>query len=339
MTETFDVIYGNDALKSWLLTQISHKSLGHAYIIEGQSGSGKRTFAKYAAAAIACTEEHPPCMSCAACKKILKGISPDVILFEQPDSRKTIGVDFVRALREQVYIIPSELDCKIYIVCNADTMTVQAQNAFLKILEEPPKNVYFLLLCSNASAFLPTIRSRAPVRKMQIFTDEELSLYLENNFEAAKKLIRRSPEEYSDVIRASHGTIGQALTMMSSKDAEKIRKNHSRIDRILSALIKSDHSEFLTEIKSFPSKRDEIIDTLESIYCALRDIAAVKSCESPELIFYRSVSEARELAEKLPMSAVIKFSDATLKVADDIKTNLNTSSTLLYYSELMWKYK
>ena len=147
MRKMLDSIIGNSSLKSKLLSDILSDTLSHAYIIQGKKGSGKHTVAYMTAAALSCekvsdTNAPVPCLNCPSCKKILQKKSPDVITITRED-KATIGVDAVRFLRNDVRIVPNDLDYKIYIIEDADTMTTQAQNAFLLTLEEPPKYVKF----------------------------------------------------------------------------------------------------------------------------------------------------------------------------------------------------
>ena len=119
-------IIGNKALKSQLCQEILSGSLHHAYILEGPSGSGKHTIALMAAAALACENKNDvskpiPCLSCPSCKKILERKSPDVI-FQGTEGKATIGVDIARFLKEDVHIIPNDLDHKIYIIEDADKL-------------------------------------------------------------------------------------------------------------------------------------------------------------------------------------------------------------------------
>ena len=167
--ETFFMgLYGNDRLKSYLLTAVGEKKLPHALIFEGAEGSGKMT------AVISTLSAMEPQFS----EKIASGGTPDVTVITIPDGKKSIGVTAVRDIKYQAYIKPQELSCRAFIIDKAETMTPEAQNALLKIFEEPPANVFFFLLCDNASSLLSTVRSRAPVLRMEIFDGATLSDYL-----------------------------------------------------------------------------------------------------------------------------------------------------------------
>lgn len=146
---------------------VNYNRFPHAAIIEGGTAETRLSTAKHIAAALMCRDEaDKPCLACAHCHKVLSGNHPDVEYYSEKNnkgSRKTEAfvVDTVRDIVRSVGILPNESDCKIYILENTQLMNIQAQNAFLKILEEPPKYAYFMLLCSKRSNFLDTILSRA----------------------------------------------------------------------------------------------------------------------------------------------------------------------------------
>ena len=141
----------------------------HATILSGD-GESTKEHARALAAAMLCEGPGvPPCRSCRHCRKIFRGvfpgIHPDVAVVErQPNSagklRREITVDQIRALSEDVLVLPNEAEHKVYILPEADTMNTAAQNAFLKLLEEPPAFVSFLLCAERTEALLPTVRSR-----------------------------------------------------------------------------------------------------------------------------------------------------------------------------------
>jgi DNA polymerase III gamma/tau subunit len=121
-------------------------------------------------------------------------------------------------MKSDVYVMPNESDYKIYIVESADKMTVEAQNAFLKIFEEPPAGVFFFLLCDNASVLLSTVRSRAPVLRMETFDSGTLSDYLIDHNEKAKKLFERDRDAFALLIRSSAGAIGEAIRRLGDTE-------------------------------------------------------------------------------------------------------------------------
>ena len=151
----FGSFLGNDALKMRLHAAFSEDRILHSYALCGPAGSGRHTLARQMAAAMQCTGEgRLPCGVCAACRKVMGNVHPDVITVNDPE-HKMISVDVIREMRADVFLRPNEGKRKIYIL--EQDMGEPAQNALLKILEEPPAYGAFLILTTNAEKLLPTI--------------------------------------------------------------------------------------------------------------------------------------------------------------------------------------
>ena len=145
----------------------------HTLLIEGAPGSGKRTLAYEAAAMLLCRSsggsEEIPCGACPSCRKMEKRLHPDLTVVGPEPKKQTIGVDAVRAVRENAWIAPHEADRRVFLIPEAQNLTAAAQNALLKLIEEPPEAAYFLFTVPSRSALLETVCSRAshlPLREM-----------------------------------------------------------------------------------------------------------------------------------------------------------------------------
>ncbi len=139
------------------------QAVSHAYILSAASPEERETESIHLAAAMLCESEGArPCLQCRSCRKVLRGVHPDVVWVdpEVKEHRREIKVGQIRAILADAYIMPTEAARKVYILRSADTMNLNAQNAFLKLLEEPPKSASFLLAVSNPAQLLPTVRSR-----------------------------------------------------------------------------------------------------------------------------------------------------------------------------------
>lgn len=134
--------------------------LSHAVLLEGGDAETRLAAAKELARAIVCTGEEKPCGHCRACKKAQSDNHPDIHLLQKDEKSAFIKVDAVRALKEQAMLLPNDGEHSAFIVREAQFMNVQAQNALLKILEEPARHVHFLLTAESKAALLETIRSR-----------------------------------------------------------------------------------------------------------------------------------------------------------------------------------
>ena len=155
----------NTAVESRIRAAAERGSLAHALLF---TGPGDRiAAARFAAAAMECTAERgKPCGVCAACRKVLENIHPDVMTVQDPE-HKNIAVDVVRAVRSDAYIRPNEGLRKVYIFENCALLTEQDQNVLLKIVEEGPPSAAFLFCAENSAAVLQTLRSRCVELKLR----------------------------------------------------------------------------------------------------------------------------------------------------------------------------
>lgn len=260
----FDRFLGNAELKARLKRDIAAGRLAHAYMIEGPRGSGKKTLAKLIAAAVACGEPDPPCMECVNCRKIMNGQSPDVITVEADKDKVQLGVDVIRRLRDDAVFAANDLDVKVYIFPEADTMNIQAQNALLKLLEEPPEGIMFLLLTENAQGLLPTIRSRTPLLRVEALDDRTVSEWLEKNNADAAALKRDDPKAFDIAVRLSGGSIGAAAELCSPESSEECMRLWQCADKLVRLLSERGTSRSNLEFHEYASKLASSIQSVKA---------------------------------------------------------------------------
>ncbi|MCQ2455215.1 MAG: hypothetical protein MJ090_03630 [Clostridia bacterium] len=145
----------------------------HSFMIEGGSFDERLDYALYLAKAIVCTGENKPCGNCRQCQITDSGSNVDIAFLEPEDKKKFISVGQIRNLRNDAFVLPHSAEKKVYIIKNAELMNEQAQNAFLKILEEPPKSVVFILLTESRTLQLETVVSRCSIFTLSGQTAEE----------------------------------------------------------------------------------------------------------------------------------------------------------------------
>ena len=169
--------------------------LTHAYIVSGEKAADRRALADLMARALVCGASgiERPCNACAACEKAKREIHPDIIRRGPAEGKTDIPVAVVREMVQDAPTLPNEAERKVYIVEEVDGLNPSAQNAFLKLLEEPPSFVTFLLLAENPLALLPTVRSRcvhlglAPEARDASVTDGEVQALVDGFFAALAK--------------------------------------------------------------------------------------------------------------------------------------------------------
>ncbi len=332
MKPIMPTLIGNRAVASKLGSAILSGGISHAYIIGGSAKSGKHTLAYQIAASLACENKDRsdlplPCGTCEACRKILSGISPDVILVGGGE-KSSVGVDTVRELRTGVLSYPNDLDVKVYIIENADKMTPQAQNAFLLTLEEPPPYILFLLLCERPEDMLETIRSRAPIIRTEPLTTEQIEDFLSKN-EATSELMRSSPDDFYEIVMASGGRLGEAIDLADADKRERVLecREHAR-NFIASMSHRSSGGEVLDIIEGFPQNRAELADRLSLILTALRDLAVLKKSENAPLCFYHDREAALALSDNFSMFSLLSLIDSCEEARRAILRNANVKLTL-----------
>ena len=320
--EIFPSLVGNARLKERLCADVLDGAISHAYIIEGPEGSGKHTLARDFAAALSCARRGEakklPCGECPSCKKILQSKSPDVIYVNRAE-RATLGVDSIRFIRSDVAVAPNDTDYKIYVIEDAHTMTDQAQNAFLLTLEEPPSYVLFLLLCDGAEKLLETVKSRAPILRMECPSESETKDYLLRRSEFCEL----SEDEKRTVLLASNGYIGAALNLLDKKKRAPIIKRREVAKGFVRACATRIGEDAVSAVTAFGAKRDEICECVAQISLALRDLSMIKKSDRAPLLFYTDREEAVSDAEKFNALRLMEISDCISDIEEMIARNAN----------------
>ncbi len=212
----------------------------HAAIIEGGSLPDRLSLSKKIARALVCgSTEAIPCGECSHCRKSAYDMHPDILIYEPRKEKghkdEAFSVDYIREIRDDAFIIPNEADKKVMILTQAELMNTQSQNAFLKILEEPPRYAVFILLCPTRSVFLSTILSRAAVYSCgEAISDEDEKIPKEKINEAAEAvaLSVAAPNEFETVKAAGvfekdQKLLKAALPVMAEIFAEALRIRYS----------------------------------------------------------------------------------------------------------------
>lgn len=206
----FDLLLGNGALKSRLGAALAQEKTGHCYLLAGPAGSGKTTLARLLAAALQCEGRGKPCGICGSCRKAMAGIHPDIITVDTPD-RKTVPVERIRALQADAYIRPNEGRRKVYLFPRAQALTESAQNALLKLIEEPPPYGVFLLLTDNPEKLLPTVRSRCQLLRLSPLSPAQALPALKERFPG------RDEATLLSALRQGGGYLGPAAALLEDE--------------------------------------------------------------------------------------------------------------------------
>ena len=321
----FGAIIGHDDVVGHLQNAIRTNKISHAYIIGGERGSGKRLLATVFAMALQCLEpQHmeqgvEPCQVCASCRKLQSGNHPDVIFVthEKPNS---IGIDDIREqLIGDIAIRPYESRYKIYIVDDASKLTLQAQNALLKTIEEPPAYAVILLLADNPDALLPTITSRCVRLNLKPVSDDEMKDYLMNQLHVP---------DYQAEIEASfaHGNIGRAKHLAESSDFMEMTED---VIRLLKNSRRMDVAAMIEVVKAWSADKQDIYDRLDIFSMWFRDVLLFKATREVDgLIFKEEINAISERASVSSYEGIEKILEAIRTAENRLRANVNFDLTM-----------
>lgn len=261
----FDNIIGNELIKDQLKNAIRTGTVSHSYMISGEKGMGKKMLAEAFLLELFCTEQDEdrrPCLHCPECKKILSGNHPDVIYINH-EKPGLISVDEVREqLLDTIDIKPYEGRYKVYVMPDADKMNIQAQNAILKTLEEPPAYAVILLLVNDDKKLIDTIRSRVIRESLRPLTDDVISEYLKEHFDI-------SSDKTDICVAFSKGNLGRAIELCQS---ETFTEWYQRVMKILKNLRQMDITDMHIEISKLLAECPEPMEALDLLELWYRDL-------------------------------------------------------------------
>ena len=317
----FKDIVGQEQLKEHLENAIRLNKVSHAYIINGERSSGKEFIAKTFAMALQCEnrEDMEPCQECHSCKQALSANHPDII-FISHEKPNTISVDDIRSqINGDVAIKPYSGPKKIYIMNDGEKMTVQAQNALLKTLEEPPEYAVIIILTSNVNAFLPTIVSRCVVLNMKPVKDEQIKNYLMEEMEI--------PNYKADICVAfARGNVGKARLLAKSEEFDKVKEEAITLLKCINDM---EIHEIVAAIKKINEYKFDVNDYLDILSIWYRDVLLFKAThDANHLIFREEIQHIRKVADKSTYEGIEMIIDALEKSKQRLNANVNFDLTM-----------
>lgn len=314
MTGFKDVIGHKDIIE-YMQKAVETGQVSHAYILSGARGSGKKMLANLFAQTLQC-EAHgnDPCGKCHSCRQAETGNHPDII-HVQHEKPNTIGVEDVRGqVVGDVMIKPYSGPYKIYIIAEADKLTVQAQNALLKTIEEPPAYAVIFLLAENADSLLPTIRSRCVMLKLKNIKDKLIKKYLMESLEV--------PDYKADICAAfSQGNVGQAVMLAQSEHFKEI---HADALHLVKHVREMDLSEITAEVKSVSRYKLEVSDFLDLLAVWYRDVLMYKATRDVNgVIFQEEIDSVQEQASQSSYEGIELILQSLEKAKVRLRANVN----------------
>lgn len=300
-----------------LFDEIAKGYFCHAYLLEGGTASARLALAKDFARAVLCENkgaDGTPCGVCNPCRKISLDNHPDVALkgLDLPETG-SFGIDRIRDVRSDAYMMANESDYKIYIIASAERLSPQAQNALLKIFEEPPKRVVFLLLTPFRAALLPTVISRAKIYTLPTGTKNGLLLELK---EAHPEFSTLFAERVAGFLSAI------AKTTFTDKELTLCREAFELTVRFY---VQSDECRLLEHL---PKKREELGVYLPILALAARDVLLFKKGSPEQAFLLVGEGEVRKAAGRFTSAKLLGLYEAFFASQERLDLNGNVNAVL-----------
>ncbi len=318
--QSFANIIGQTSIKEHLKKSLQTGKISHAYIFYGEKGSGKKTLADLFARALQCESGGAePCNQCISCKQAMNRNQPDII-YLQHEKPNIISVDEIRTqVNNDIAIKPYSSERKVYIIDEAEKMNVQAQNALLKTLEEPPAYATILLLTTNLEGMLQTIRSRCVTLTMKPVADVDIQRYLMKEVQI--------PDYKAGVCAAfARGNVGRARELAVSHEFEECKEETLQMVEHLS---EKSLNELAAIAKAKAEKGSNVAAFLELMQMWYRDVLIYKATGSSQaLIFREELSGIKVLANRLTYEGLNRILE-TVKVTETrLAGNVNAELAL-----------
>ena len=295
---------GHEALINNFKQRCLKNTLSHAHLIVGEDGVGKGKLANILA------------------KFILNGdLDREYVdIINYSSEKLSFGVDDVRDIIEEVYKKPFEKDKKVIIIHEGNKLTIQAQNALLKTIEEPPKGVYIIILCESLELILDTIKSRCEIYKLKPLTKSELYEYIKI------KKFNYYENEIKSAIAFSEGVPGRIDRYFND---DKLRELRNNIVILIKNLNKNDLEAILQQEESFSNLKNDKEEVLNIFGLFIRDILINKEIENEEFIINSDkLEDIKELTKEMSFKKLNNMIKTIEEARRNIKSNVSWGMTL-----------
>jgi DNA polymerase III subunit gamma/tau len=328
--QLFEDVVGQKPIVQTLQNAIQLNRIGHAYLFSGPRGVGKTTTARILAKGLNCVNGPTitPCNECHSCKEIAAGQSMDVL---EIDAASNTGVDNIRELRESARYAPSRDRYKIFIIDEVHMLSTSAFNALLKILEEPPSHVAFIMATTERHKLPATILSRCQQFIFRAISAAEIQAHLRQI--AGREGIKIDDRALNYIVKASEGSMRDAQSLMDqiiSFSGQEVVDEDVRdvlgfipneiLDRTIDALADRDSRELLTNIGIVIDQGLNIQQYVREFIGRIRDLLLTRLGLGEKVL--GSVEEKQELAaraERFSEQDLIRFFDMLLRIENDLR--------------------
>lgn len=314
---SFSDIYGYETIKEHMQSAIRLGKVSHAYIINGGLGAGKKMLAGIFAKTLQCENMQDtvnPCNKCHSCIQTDSNNQPDII-WVRHEKPASIGVDDVRnQIISDMQIKPYSSRYKIYIIDEAEKLTVAAQNALLKTIEEPPAYGIVIFLTTNADIFLQTILSRCVMLDLRPISNSIVEQYIKDHYDV-------SDYERRFATHFAQGKIGRAKTIIESTEFAHLKQEVMSVIRNAKDMTAGDIIAVVNEVKNYKLTIDDYLDLLAMWF---RDVLLFKSTNDTNyLIFSDEISLIKTQAQTMSYEGIQDILNSIDKVKIRLKANVN----------------
>lgn len=319
----FTEIIGHEDIIRHFKSSIELGKISQGYIINGETGSGKKTLTRALVKTLQCEEGGTePCNHCKSCLQCETGNQPDIIWVTH-DKPNVISVEEIRdQVNSDIDIKPYSSRYKIYVIEDAQLLNVNAQNALLKTIEEAPSYAIIILLTNNIDKMLQTIQSRCIVLNVKPVREHDILDYLMNEL----KLDKQKADFCMDF---AQGNLGKAIRLATSDEYREIKENVVKIMRHLREMSVDD---MLFAIKNMELYKLKISDYIDLMMMWYRDVLMLKVSNNPgRLMFKEYYSDIRKQSSHISYEGIEKV----LKSMDKAKVRLEANVSFYIAMELM----
>ena len=318
----FGEILGNEPIKQHFKLAMANDKVSHSYMLAGEKGMGKKMIAKAFAMALLCenkTDGLEPCMKCRSCIQALSENNPDIV-FVRHEKPKLVSVQDIRTqLVADIGYKPYSYKHKVYIVEDAQFMNIEAQNAMLKTIEEPPSYAVIILLVTNTGSMLQTVLSRTVVLNVQPIKKEIVKEYLMKN----DKIV-----DYQADVAASFagGNLGKAKEIAAS---EQFRELMEEVKQLLRYIKDMQAYEVVAAVKRASEYKVSFDDYLDLLTLWFRDVLLFKaSQDANSILFKEEIKTIKQHAASSSYNGIEEILSAIEKAKTRLKCNVNFDTTI-----------
>ena len=261
----FSKVIGHEDVISHLRSSIELGRVGHAYIFNGEEGSGRSTLVHSFVKALQCESgESESCGQCKSCKQMEGGNQPDVI-YVTHEKDQLISVDEIRTqVVDTMPIKPYSSRYKIYIIKDGDKMNENAQNTLLKTIEEPPEYGIIIIITKNAERLLQTVRSRCVIVNMKPVKEKDIQEYIDEHYDV-------SPSKAKFAVEYAQGNLGKAIALITNEEYEQLINSVITLEKNIFDMEMEEISEAIQHAANYKMTINEYLDLMMLWYRSEQD--------------------------------------------------------------------